>query len=104
MIGLIDSATVYTPQAATGAYTVLAKSGLACRLTIIQRNAGETSDERESIAGKRLLLWDGSYAMPDPAQVEINGERWNLDEGTSSELRGPRGETIYRRGVATRAL
>jgi hypothetical protein len=98
MFGLNATATVYTPHASTGAYTVTAKSGLPCRLAYVEQGGSGIGGEREAIGSKRRLLWREAYTMPDNAQVDVSGQRWNVKEGTYGELTGPDGTSvIYRR-------
>lgn len=99
MHGLNKTASVYTPHATTGAYTVLAKSGLRCRLAIRGRvqPGVDASEERAELVGSRRLLWDEAYAMPETAQVEIDGQRWNVQAGTVDVLTGLDETVIYRR-------
>lgn len=99
MYGLNKTATVYTPHATTGAYTVLAKSGMDCRLAIRgERSSGATAaEERAELVARRRLLWDEDYTMPEDAQVEIDGERWNIQKGTVDKLTGLDDVVIYRR-------
>lgn len=102
MIGLIDSATVYTAAADTGAFTVEAKTSLACRLVQLPVT-GATIDERAELAKRRILLWDAGYVMPDNAQLLVSGERWNVVQGTATAPRGPYGTVAYRRAEVVRA-
>ncbi len=104
MIGLIHTATVYTPSAATGEYTVVAQSNLACRLAYIQQAAANLDNERAAIGENRRLLWETAYIMPDDAQVEIGGERWNVRAGTYGAPTGPDGNVIYRRCEVTKVI
>jgi len=97
MYGLDQTADVYTPAAGDGDYTVLAKSGLICRLAYIQQGGTTIGGEREDIGSRRRLLWDEVYEMPEAAQIEVDGERWNVLAGTAGALRGPDSTVIYRR-------
>lgn len=105
MFGLNKTATVYTPHASTGAYTVTAKSGLRCRLAYINvRGNSPTADDRVEIAQNRRLLWEEAYTIPNDAQVEIDGERWNIKANSQGTLTGPDGTTvIYRRADVVEA-
>ena len=104
MYGLTHTADVYTPAEDDGDFTVLATSGLACRLCHIQHAAADVADERESIGTNRRLLWAASYTMPDTEQVEIDSERWNVRPGTFGAVNGPLGTVTYRRCEVTKAL
>lgn len=103
MHGLDQSANVYTPGA-NGDYTVLAKSGLVCRLAYIQQGGSDIGGEREDIGSRRRLLWAEAYTMPDTAQIEVSSERWNVLAGTVGEVRGPDNSIVYRRCEVVRAL
>jgi hypothetical protein len=94
MFGFDQSAKVYTPNGTDGAYTVLATTLAECRLAI--SSAGARGGERESSTAQPRLLWLGTYAMPDPAQIEVNGDRYNVVEGTYAAIRGPNGLTHHR--------
>lgn len=97
MVGLDQTASVYTPHSTTGDFTVLAKSGLVCRLAYMQQGPNETANDREDVSQRRRLLWEEAYTMPETAQVEVSGERWNVIAGSLGSLRGPGGTVVYRR-------
>lgn len=102
MYGLDQTATVYTPHATTGAWTVVAKSGLACRLVRVTI-AADVGPGRVLAAPQRTLLWNG-YTMPAAAQVDVGGERWNVVDGTVATVRGPAGNTWYQRAEVRQAV
>ena len=102
MIGLDQTGTVYTPNGSTGAFTVVAKSNLACRLTAV--GVATVGNQRVEISGSRLLLWDPSYVMPDEAQVEVEGVRWNVKAGSQARPRLPGGVDVYRRCEVVEAV
>ena len=104
MFGLDQTATVYTPHATTGAYTVIAKSGLRCRLAYVEQGGSTIGGERSEIGTKRRLLWAEAYTMPDNAQVLVDGQRWNVKDGTLGALRGPASNVIYRRCELVEAI
>jgi hypothetical protein len=86
---LTDEATVYTRQAAAPrTHTVVATTGLACRLTTVVRTVAQTGGARIELAQRRQLYWRGAdYALPANAQgavdvrIVVNGrpERWGVD-------------------------
>lgn len=104
MFGLDQTADVYTPNGTDGSFTTLAKSGLVCRLAYIQQGATTIGGEREDIGQRRRLLWAEEYTMPETAQVEVSGERWNVLAGSLGNLRGPSGAVVYRRCEVVRAI
>lgn len=104
MFGLDQTCSVYTPHATTGAYTVLAKSNLACRLAYVEQGGSAIGDERAPIGTKRRLLWSEDYTMPDNAQVLVDGQRWNVKDGTYGALRGPGSAVVYRRCEVVEAI
>jgi hypothetical protein len=104
LFGLVHIATVYTPNGTTGEYTVVAQSNLPCRLVYIQNAPGALENERAAIGENRRLLWSDEYVMPDEAQVDINGTRWNVRAGTYGTPTGPDGTVIYRRCEVTQAV
>lgn len=101
MIGTIERHSIYTEDATTGTYSTLAKSGLRCRAR--HPDGGESLPERSELAATRVLIWEAGYVMPRYAQVDINGERWQIHPETIASLDGPGGQTIYRRAYITRA-
>jgi hypothetical protein len=103
MIGLNVLANVYTPGA-NGDFTVLAKANLLCRLAYIQQGGSDIGGQREDIGSRRRLLWAEVYTMPETAQVEVSGERWNVLAGTVGAMTGPDGSVVYRRCEVVRAL
>jgi hypothetical protein len=96
--GLDQAADVYLPDVGgDGDFTILDKAGLVCRLAYIEQGPEDVGDERESIGSRRRLLWEEVYDMSETAQVEVEGERWNVMAGTLGKLRGPGGAVLYRR-------
>lgn len=104
MIGLIDVARVYTPDPTTGNYTVLAKSDLACRLTLVSAMSVDSGPGRAELVDERRLLWEPSYVLPDTAQVEVSGLRYNVQPGTLAAVRDPSGAVEYRRAKVVKAV
>ncbi len=102
MIGLVDTAVVYTPTA-TG-YTDVANAALPCRLALVATDTAATGQDRTELASTRRLLWGPDYLMPENAQIEVDGERWNVRPGTLAAVRGPSGNVVYRRCEVTRAV
>jgi hypothetical protein len=96
MFGLNRVATVYTPHATTGDFTVLARSALVCRLAI-KAPAADADQARAQLAGRRTLLWQDAYTMPDNAQLLIGSDRWNVEPGTVEEMTGLSDAVVYRR-------
>ena len=103
MIGLIDSAAVYTADA-TGAFTVVVLAALPCRLALVSSDSGPTGDARSELASRRRLLWGPDYAMPEAVQLEVAGEKWNVEAGTLAAVRGVNGSVVYRRAEVVRAV
>jgi hypothetical protein len=96
MLGLDQTATVYT-EGAGGNHTTVARSGLRCRLAHVNRQPAATSAERAELAALRNMLWEPGYVLPETAQVEVDGVRWNPIPGTFGALRGPSSAVVYRR-------
>lgn len=103
MFGLNESATVYTPNGTTGEYTVVAKANLAVRLAVKPAPAGGAAERAEGTP-RRLLLWDEAYAMPDNAQVDVGGQRWNVIAGSVDALAGLDSAVVYRRCEVMKVL
>ena len=102
MIGLDQFATVYGENATTGAYTDTLKTGLRCRLAHIPNQPPATAPDRAELAAIRNLLWESDYVLPETAQVEVNGTRWNVVAGTFVAYQGPGGAVVYRRADVRR--
>jgi hypothetical protein len=75
-----ETATVYV-RGAGGQYTTVVRTGLLYSLTSIGGTA-TTMAERAELAAARVLKWTADYTMPDNAQVEIAGRRWNVRRET----------------------
>ncbi len=105
MIGLNQNADVYTADDNDGDYTVLAKSGLACRL-VVGRAVAATAAERADLAAghQAFLLWGASYTMPANAQVLVNDRQWNVQEQTVVSIYGISGDVAYQRAEVEVAL
>ena len=97
MIGLDMVGDVYTETPATGAYTTVERSGLRCRLAHVNQQPAATGADRAELAAIRNLLWEPGYEMPETAQVDVAGVRWNVVPGTFGAYRGPTGAVVYRR-------
>lgn len=104
MFGLDQTATVYTPNETDGDFTTTAKSGLACRLAYIQQGGTDIGGEREDLGSRRRLLWAEDYTMPTTAQIDVDGDRFNVLPGTYGEIRGVSGAVVYRRCEVVSAL
>jgi hypothetical protein len=104
MVGLDQTMAVYTADASTGAYTVLAASGVPCRLAHVHRGTA-TGPERAELAALRNLLWEPDTILSEHSQVEVDGDgvRYNVVAGTLEAYRGPSGELVYRRCDVIRA-
>lgn len=95
MWGLDQAATVYGETDPTGAFTTVLRTGLACRLAHVR--GGASQNERAELAAVRNMIWDPSYVLPETAQVEVDGVRWNPVAGTFAAYRGPSSQVLYRR-------
>ena len=103
MIGLDQTASVYTPGS-DGDFTVLNTNALACRLAHFTTGATSPADERADVSPPRRLLWGADYTMPDVAQVEVEGRRWNIEPHTVEAIRGLGGSTEYQRATVVIAI
>jgi hypothetical protein len=93
--GLVQHATVYGLNPTTGLFDVVVMSDLVCRLA--HRGGGATAPERAELAGLRRLLWrpeDGE--LPENAQIEAEGQRWQVVRGTPAAFLGPDGTIALR--------
>lgn len=70
--------TVYAPA---DDFEAIVKTSLACGLFHISEVGAATGVDRAELLARRRLLWDPSYTMPEEAQVEIDGKRWQLPRG-----------------------
>jgi hypothetical protein len=100
MLGLDQTAVVYTEHATTGLYSVVAKTGLKVRLAHIR--GGETAGDRAELSATRNMLFEPDYVMPETAQVEVDGIRWQPKPGTFEALRDWNSNIVYRRADVVR--
>lgn len=103
MLGLIDTATIYTEDA-NGVFTVVATEGLRCRRAHVNAQPASSGAERADLAAIRDFIWSPDYLMPEHCQIEMDGIRWNVVGGTFKALRGPSGNIVYRQCDVTRAI
>lgn len=103
MLGLDQRANVYLPNGVTGAYDVLARANLVCRL-VLMTLAQEPGEARAEIDATRRLLHEPGYALPETARVELDGVRWSVRPGTVAAVRGLGGATVYRRADVVRVV
>lgn len=87
------TAVVYGPS---DDFQAPVKTGLACSLHHISEVGAATGVDRAELLARRRLLWDPTYAMPEEAQVEVDGERWQLPRGGGIAL-------VYHRNTDTPA-
>lgn len=87
---------VYAPNLTDGAYTVQTASGVRCRLIEFGSGMTRSREERASMIGYMLLVYDpAATVLPDDAQVEMRGDRWNVVAGSDTDFRGPTGKVAY---------
>ncbi len=78
---LDETAAVYTEDA-SGAFNVLARADLACRLGHVSARGASGAVERAELVATRRLVWPADYVMPERCQIEIDGQRWNPVHGS----------------------
>lgn len=100
-IGIDGLGTFYTRDA-DGLYTVVLAADVPARLVQI-RNTAPTMEGRREMAQGRRLLWDAGLELPKFVQVEIDGERWTVVEGTAASPAGPFGGVYHRSADVVRA-
>lgn len=89
-------AVVYS-QGAGGGYTTVEQPGLPCGLGILNPGGVNTVYERAELGQARVLYWSEDYTMPEHAQLEIDGERWNVVAGSVTAVAWPfTGTVVYR--------
>jgi hypothetical protein len=66
---------------------VVDRLNLPCRLFHVPRQPAATSAERAELAKLRNLHFDASYTLPEGAQIEVGGQRWNPVAGTEGEVK-----------------
>ena len=103
MLALIDKATIYTRAALRGRFTVVARSGLRCRLAHVNQRPAATGAERAELAAMRNLIFEPGFHMPEQCQIDINGVKWNPRAGTFGAFSGPTGAILYRKVDVVRA-
>lgn len=104
LIGFDQTAAIYTPDETDGSYTVLAKSGLVCRLVHVNTSQSKPADERAEVAHKRRLMWVPDYEMPANAEFVVDGQRWSVQPETVEAIRGISSAVEYRRCTAVAVL
>jgi len=103
--GFIDTARVYAPDPTTGDYTTLINANLICVLAVGGgKYEGVSAKDRAELAAWRKLLWDPAYDMPENAQIEVDGVRYNAVAGSFVAFKIAANSIIYRRGDFVRAL
>ena len=98
LMGLNDTAVVYTANS-DGDFTVVGRAALVCRLTNKsgRMGDGDGGNERGEDSQNRRLIWEADYAMPDNAQIQVGGVRWNVIAETYAAMRGMGTAVMYRR-------
>lgn len=97
--------TIYTPNETDGRHDVVIASDRPCRLAIVGGGElPETADGRVTQTGVRRLMWHPSLAMPEDAQIEVDGQRWNIHAGTMQAVRGISGAVVYQRCDVTKVI
>jgi membrane protein implicated in regulation of membrane protease activity len=103
---LFQTADVYTKDAGTGKWTVQSRTGLQCRLATQQyltnQHGSGTPDRSRGLPGRRLI-WVEEYELPQSAQVEVDGQRWNVVQGSEMRAEDKHGEVYYRGADVLRA-
>lgn len=84
-------------------YSTVVQSNLACRLVHLTTATATAAGDRAELMSIRDLLWDPAYVMPEGAQVDIGGVRWQTVRGTFGAPRR-RGVVAYRRCQVERVV
>jgi len=95
MLGLNTYADVYIVNDVNGEYDILTHPQLPCRLAHI--GVTGAAIDRAQLLSTRMLIWDVGYSIPDDAQVDVEGNRWQTVRGTFSTLKGPNNVPTYKR-------
>lgn len=103
MAGLNATAVVYMPNEVDGDYTEVVRSALKCRLANKRRFGLGDGTERDEEVPNRMVMWQADYVMPENAQIEVDGQRWNVVPDTYAEMRGLGEAVMYRRCEVTQA-
>lgn len=90
-----DTATIYTENATTGAFDVVARTGLACRLVAVDRQAGATGPDRADLAALREMHSDPTYSIPPYSHLLIDGRTWTPNPRTSLLEKHHNGDGIF---------
>lgn len=104
MYFLTMTATVLTPDPTSGDYSIVALSGLPCRLTLVPPEDGKDASDRAELASMRRLLWGPGTVIPENARVVVNNETWAMVNGSFAVVTGLGGAEVYRRAELVRAL
>lgn len=92
-----DVAKVYVRDL-NGAYNIVAKSDLKCSVETLvrQRDYAPTIIDRGELATLRNFKFEHDYLMPENAQIEVQGRRWNMRKDSLDLRRArPGSEPLY---------
>lgn len=78
-------------------FQVAVKTDLVCGLFHLNTSSPSTGVERTELQADRRLMWDPAYEIPEGAQVEIDGERWQTVIGTFQHHSRNNTPNAYRR-------
>lgn len=101
MIGLDQTAQLFTEDATTGQYTVPGAS-FPCRLAHNRTGQGETDATRVELASQRRLIWGPDPALPEHCEVEVEAVRWRPVAGSFGRYRDWASRPVYRVALVTR--
>jgi hypothetical protein len=97
VLGLDQLASVYVETAATGKYTTLSQSNVACRLVNIPLNRIQRPADRRELSAMRDMLFDPAVSLPEQCQIEVDAVRWQVLPGTFAEYRDWNSNIAYKR-------
>lgn len=101
MIGLDQTADVYTMNASTGDHDTLDKASLKCRLAHPSPTQAPSGAEQPEL---RKMIFEAGYEMPAFSQVEVDGIRWFPVTESFRAYRGPTSQVVYRMVTVERSF
>lgn len=95
--GLLNQTAIVYTRAASGSYSTVANSALACLILKVSPRAATSGMGRSELTARRRLMWDPAYTLPAEARLLVDGVTWQVQRGTHGTYRDHiTGAAIYR--------
>lgn len=97
-LGTFQDRAIVRQADADGAYTIVHKADLRCRVVSPQIRPVDVGRERNELTDTRYFYWDPNYTFPNEwCQVEVKGIKYNTVAGTFRNVRNPVGKILEHR-------